>query len=274
MDLWFRWVPAWFWRGYVGLGCVSLGIWTMCLVAYPVDAQQGEVGRLLFWHAPAAWACLSVYGVAAGAAALYIWKRSPHADMVCDSCARVARFWATITLVTGMLWGRCTWGTYWVWDARLTTLAVLTAMLYALPLLRTMGTPLQGSIRGAYWVLLGAWNIPLTKASVEWYNTLHQASTVTLQGSAAAPSTTLLLLSTMALVTLGTGGAVVVMMRTHLLNLRTVTYLTQTPPPLHTMSASAKDSHRTSSDHAPMTGGHASMTTGHTPVDVEHTPAK
>lgn len=223
MELWFRLMPAGLWRSMTFLLGVCVTSWWICVYAVPVDQQQGEVARILFWHAPAAWACLSFYTAATVCALVYVWKRSPHMDLLSEACASVSRFWATLTMITGMLWGQCTWGTYWVWDARLTTLGLLTAMLWILPVLRRWGAsqdPQRAALRCAYWTLLGFWNIPLTKMAVEWYNTLHQASTVTLQGSAAAPSTTLLLLLGFALVSVGSALALCLLMRTRILGLR------------------------------------------------------
>jgi heme exporter protein C len=161
----------------------SLIIWT------EVDSVQGEAYRIIYWHVPAAWWCFASYTGATLSAFLYLWKKNPLWDKISWSWVQVSFFWGVLTVITGSLWGKTTWGVYWVWDARLTTILGLVIILLGVFILRKrIGSPELQAKYSAFWVILGAWNIPLIKASVDWWNTLHQGSSISFTGSTLYPS--------------------------------------------------------------------------------------
>ena len=188
MDRFLRWTGRETVFFLTAFAWLCTGVTVGIVLSSDPDYLQGENFRLLYWHVPAAWWSLWAYGGATIGAFLYLWRKNPWWDRVSGAWCWVSWVWAIGCVWTGMLWGKTTWGVYWVWDARLTSMAALVAMLSAVPLIRRQGTAEQGAKRAAYWVLFGAWNVPLIKASVDWWNTLHQSSTITLQGSSASPS--------------------------------------------------------------------------------------
>src|SRR6266852_8451658 len=151
----------------------------------PDDYQQGATVKIMFIHVPAAW--LGLFGwmlMSAAALGTLVW-RHPLADVAAKAAAPIGAAFTLICLVTGSLWGRPMWGTYWVWDARLTSVLVLFLMyLGVLALWRTVEDPSRAARAAAILTLVGAINIPIIKFSVDWWNTLHQpASVLRLDGS-------------------------------------------------------------------------------------------
>ena len=158
----------------VGLLCLSFGIWYSLFIT-PVDAQQGEVYRVLYVHVPAAWLSMFIYVVACAYAAIYwIWRTNVSAIMLRASLPTGA--WMTVlALVTGSLWGKPTWGTYWVWDARLTTELILLFIYLGLIAVGKMVDDSTKTDRVLSLItLFGFINIPLIYFSVVFWNTLHQ----------------------------------------------------------------------------------------------------
>jgi heme exporter protein C len=156
----------------------------------PDDYQQGATVKIMFIHVPNAWLSMFVWGVMSlSALGTLVW-RHPLADVAGKAAAPIGAAFTFLCLVTGSLWGRPTWGTYWVWDARLTSVLVLFLLyLGMLALYWTAEDPNRSSRAAAILALVGAVNIPIIKFSVEWWNTLHQpASILRLGGSAIAPS--------------------------------------------------------------------------------------
>src|SRR5450432_1608625 len=156
----------------------------------PDDYQQGATVKIMFIHVPSAW--LAMFGwalMSASALGTLVW-RHPLADVAARSAAPIGAAFTFLCLVTGSLWGRPMWGTYWVWDARLTSVLVLFLMyLGVLALYWTAEDPGRGARAAAILALVGAVNIPIIKFSVEWWNTLHQpASVFRMSGSAIDPS--------------------------------------------------------------------------------------
>jgi heme exporter protein C len=156
----------------------------------PDDYQQGATVKIMFLHVPSAW--LSMFGWAAmtvAALGTLVW-RHPLADVAAKATAPVGAALTFICLVTGSLWGRPMWGTYWVWDARLTSVLVLFIMyLGVIALYATAEDPNRGARAAAILTLVGAINLPIIKFSVDWWNTLHQpASVIRMGGSAIDPS--------------------------------------------------------------------------------------
>ena len=154
----------------------------MGLFVTPKDAVQGDYARLVYIHPGLAWVALYLsFGTAAVASALYLWPRtrSMNADRVAASAVEVSTVFIALTLVTGSIWGRPTWGVWWVWDARLTSTAVLgVLMLGYLALRRTYDDPHLRARRSAVFALLAAINVPIVHFSVMWWKTLHQGATV------------------------------------------------------------------------------------------------
>jgi heme exporter protein C len=156
----------------------------------PDDYQQGAVAKIMFVHVPAAWLgtfCWVLMSVAA--LGTLVW-RHPLADVAAKAAAPIGAAFTLMCLVTGMLWGRPMWGTYWVWDARLTSVLVLFLMyLGVIALWRTIDEPTRAARTVAVLTLVGALNIPIIKFSVDWWNTLHQpAAVLKLSGSSIHPS--------------------------------------------------------------------------------------
>ncbi len=156
----------------------------------PDDYQQGATVKIMYLHVPAAWLGMMGWGLMAVAALGTLVWRHPLADVAGKAAAPIGAAFTFICLVTGSLWGRPTWGTYWVWDARLTSMLVLLLLyLGMLALYWTAEDPNRSSRAAAILALVGAVNLPIIKFSVDWWNTLHQpASIMRLGGSAIAPS--------------------------------------------------------------------------------------
>jgi heme exporter protein C len=168
---------------------LGIGLYLAFFVA-PPDYQQGETVRIMFVHVPAAW--LAMFGymlIAVAALGTLIW-RHPLADVAAKAAAPIGATFCFIALVTGSLWGKPMWGTYWVWDARLTSMLVLFLLYLGLiALWQAIEEPGRAGRAAAILALVGAVNIPIIKFSVDWWNTLHQpASIVRLGGPSIDPS--------------------------------------------------------------------------------------
>jgi heme exporter protein C len=156
----------------------------------PDDYQQGATVKIMFIHVPAAWLGMAGWGLMSVAALGTLVWRHPLADVAAKAAAPIGAAFTFLCLVTGSLWGRPMWGTYWVWDARLTSVLVLFLMyLGVMALWRTVEDPSRAARAAAVLALVGAINLPIIKFSVDWWNTLHQpASVVRLAGPAIHPS--------------------------------------------------------------------------------------
>jgi heme exporter protein C len=145
----------------------------------PQDYQQGETVRIMFIHVPFAWLSMMCWGVMSLAALGTLVWRHPLADVAAKAAAPVGACFTLLALVTGSLWGKPMWGTYWVWDARLTSVFVLFLMyLGVIALTRAIEDHGQAARAAAILILVGAINIPIIKFSVDWWNTLHQPAAV------------------------------------------------------------------------------------------------
>jgi heme exporter protein C len=145
----------------------------------PDDYQQGATVKIMFIHVPAAWLGIFAWIVMSAAALGTLVWRHPLADVAAKAAAPIGAAFTLMCLVTGSLWGRPMWGTYWVWDARLTSVLVLFLMyLGVIALWRTIDDPVQAARAAAVLTLVGAINIPIIKFSVDWWNTLHQPASV------------------------------------------------------------------------------------------------
>jgi heme exporter protein C len=151
----------------------------------PEDYQQGATVKIMFIHVPAAWLGIFAWVLMSAAALGTLVWRHPLADVAAKAAAPIGAAFTLMCLLTGSLWGRPMWGTYWVWDARLTSVLVLFLMYLAvIALWRTIDDPTRAARVAAVFTLVGAINIPIIKFSVDWWNTLHQpASVLRLGGS-------------------------------------------------------------------------------------------
>ena len=145
----------------------------------PADYQQGESVRIMYVHVPAAWMAMFCYTSMAIAAGIgLIWKH-PLADIAAKATAPVGACFTFLALLTGSLWGKPMWGTWWVWDARLTSMLVLLFLyLGYIALINAFDDPVRGTKSSSILVLVGLINVPIIKFSVEWWNTLHQPASV------------------------------------------------------------------------------------------------
>jgi heme exporter protein C len=156
----------------------------------PADYQQGETVRIMYIHVPSAWIAMFAYVlIAVAGLGTLIW-RHPLADVSAKAAAPIGAAFTFLALVTGSLWGKPMWGTYWVWDARLTSfLALFLLYLGLIALWQAIEEPGRAGRAAAILALVGVVNIPIIKFSVDWWNTLHQpASVFRVEGSAIDPS--------------------------------------------------------------------------------------
>ncbi len=150
------------------------------LVLAPADYQQGDSYRIIFIHVPSAWMSMFVYVVLAICGAIVLIWRMKLAEAVARASAPIGASFTALALLTGSLWGKPMWGTYWVWDARLTSeLILLFLYLGYIALVSAIPDRRQGARAGAVLAIVGVVNIPIIHYSVEWWQTLHQGATVT-----------------------------------------------------------------------------------------------
>jgi len=175
------------------------GLYVAFFVA-PTDATQGESYRIIFIHVPAAWMSMFIYVVMAGWAGLGLALNTRLSGMMASALAPTGAMFTFVALWTGALWGKPTWGTYWVWDARLTSeLVLLFLYLGFISLKQAIPDPLRADRAGAILALVGVVNVPIIYFSVQWWNTLHQGASVSLTRAPAMAATMLLGMLLMAL---------------------------------------------------------------------------
>ena len=149
------------------------------LVVAPMDYQQGDAYRIIFVHVPPAWMALFVYLTLALSALFSIVWRHPLADLYGRAAAPAGAVFCFLALVTGSIWGKPMWGTWWVWDARLTSMLLLFFLyLGYIALHDAFDEPARGARAAAILALVGSVNLPIIKFSVDWWNTLHQPASV------------------------------------------------------------------------------------------------
>ena len=177
------------WPWMAGLSAMLFAVGLYLAFTSVGDYQQGETVRIMYVHVPAAWLSMMCYTVMAVAALGTLVWRHPLADVAAKAAAPIGACFTLLALVTGSLWGKPMWGTWWVWDARLTSVFVLFLMYLGLMALnRAMDDPTRAAKVSAILILVGFVNIPIIKFSVEWWNTLHQsASVLRLDGPAIDP---------------------------------------------------------------------------------------
>ena len=149
------------------------------LIFAPPDYQQGESVRIIYVHVPAAWMALFIYTCMAGASASALIWRHPLGDLIARAASPIGACFTFIALVTGSLWGKPMWGTWWVWDARLTSMLILFFLyLGHMALLNAFDDASRGNRAAAILAIVGFINVPIIKFSVDWWNTLHQPESV------------------------------------------------------------------------------------------------
>lgn len=175
-----------------------VGLWLVFAVA-PADYQQGETVKIMYIHVPFAWLSMFCYmTMAASALGTLVW-RHPLADVSAKCAAPIGATFTFLALATGSLWGKPMWGTWWVWDARLTSVLVLFIMYLGLiALTETIEDPARAAKASAILTLVGVVNIPIIKFSVEWWNTLHQPASVFRMGGSTISTSMLVPLLIMA----------------------------------------------------------------------------
>src|SRR5271170_1036210 len=166
------------WCGCSTIAMLAIGIY-LALVVAPPDYQQGDAARIMYVHVPAAWMALSIYlFIAVGSGVALVW-RHPLAEIAARASAPIGAAFTFVCLTTGSLWGRPMWGTWWVWDARLTSVLVLFFLyLGYIALVNSFDDPARGGRAGSVLALVGVVNLPIIKFSVDWWNTLHQPASV------------------------------------------------------------------------------------------------
>ncbi len=158
----------------------------------PDDYQQGATAKIMFIHVPAAWLGMFAWGLMSAAALGTLVWRHPLADVAAKSASLIGAAFTLMCLLTGSIWGRPMWGTYWVWDARLTSVLILFLMyLGVIALWRAIDDPTRAARATAVLTLVGAMNLPIVKFSVDWWNTLHQGPSVFRLGGSTIHSTIL-----------------------------------------------------------------------------------
>jgi heme exporter protein C len=166
------------WCGWTAGVVLAAGLLWSLLVA-PADYQQGDTVRIMYVHVPAAWMALSGYLFLAVASAVALVWRHPLAEVAARAAAPIGAAFTLVCLGTGSLWGRPMWGTWWVWDARLTSVLILFFLyLGYIALVNAFDDPSRGGRAGAVLALVGVVNLPIIKFSVDWWNTLHQPASV------------------------------------------------------------------------------------------------
>ncbi|MCZ0737199.1 heme ABC transporter permease [Phreatobacter sp. AB_2022a] len=166
------------WLGAATVLLFAVAAYLVLFVA-PDDYQQGGTVKIMFLHVPAAWLSMACYSMmAVSALGTLVW-RHPLADVAAKAAAPIGAAFTFLCLVTGSLWGKPMWGTWWIWDARLTSELVLLLMYLGLiALWRTVDDPGRAGRAVAVLTLVGTVNIPIIKFSVDWWNTLHQPASV------------------------------------------------------------------------------------------------
>jgi heme exporter protein C len=166
------------WLAVLTAVAFTIGLYLAWFVA-PDDYQQGATVKIMFVHVPAAWLAMFAWALMSCAAFGTLVWRHPLADVAAKAAAPLGAAFTLVCLLTGSLWGRPMWGTYWVWDARLTSVLVLFLMyLGVLALWRTIEEPTRAARAAAILTLVGTINLPIVKFSVDWWNTLHQPASV------------------------------------------------------------------------------------------------
>ncbi len=170
---------------WLAVSCLSVGlIWGLFIA--PADYQQGDAFRILYVHVPSAFLSLMLYAMMASYAFIFLIWRIKLADIFVQACAPIGALFTGFALITGSIWGKPMWGTWWIWDARLTSELILLFIYMSIILLRQLLPVAESSSRIiACWVLVGAIDLPIIHYSVNWWHTLHQGATLAKFGKPA-----------------------------------------------------------------------------------------
>ncbi|MGH2461760.1 MAG: cytochrome c biogenesis protein CcsA [Chloroflexota bacterium] len=165
-----------------------------CAFIYaPADAVQGDVQRIFYFHVSIAWLMYLAFFVVFASSILYLWQRAERWDILARSSAEIGVVLTTLVLITGMLWGRPIWGTFWSWDARLTSTLILWAIYVVYLMLRAYSDDqARGARYGAVLGIIGFADVPIVQMSVTWWRTLHPGPVVSLDGQENLPPEMLL----------------------------------------------------------------------------------
>lgn len=151
------------------------------LITIPLDFQQGLNYKIIFLHVPAAWVCILIYLFMVGFSIFYLIYKSPILYYISLILCKLGLFYTFITLITGSLWGKPLWGTFWVWDARLTSVLILFFIYIGIYFLNKLYLyNEQGMKFTSIFILVGFFNLPIIKYSVDWWATLHQTASISL----------------------------------------------------------------------------------------------
>jgi len=188
------------WFSAVAALAIAVGLYIGLLVA-PTDATQHDSYRIIFVHVPAAWMSMFLYVVMAIWAGIGMGLNARLSFMMAQAIAPTGALFTFLALLTGAMWGKPTWGAWWVWDARLTSELILLFQYAGVMLLRTSIDDLRRADRASgVFALVGVVNIPIIYFSVQWWNTLHQGASVSMT---AAPKMAAIMLTAMLLMTFG-----------------------------------------------------------------------
>ena len=193
-----RWLTPIF--GWSALVVLSLGLWQSLIVS-PDEVEHGDTVRIMYVHVPAAWSAMAAYSSIALASLIsFVW-RHPIADLAARSLALPGAAFTALALITGSLWGKPDWGTYWQWDGRMTSVLILLFIYIGyMSIWKVIEDRKRASRLAAITAMIGWVNIPIIKFSVEWWNSLHQSATISQPG---APGLEPELLAPLLLIALG-----------------------------------------------------------------------
>lgn len=173
---------------------MMVSIWAIFLYA-PTDAIEGQPQRIFYFHLPSAVLGMLAFGIVALGGIVYLWKKDERWDWVARAAAELGTVFITFALITGSIWGRATWGTWWTWDARLTTTLILWFISIAYLMLRSyMGRTSASARAGAVLAIIGIIDVPIIYESVNWWRTLHPQSVLPIGSSPQLPPEMLLTL--------------------------------------------------------------------------------
>jgi heme exporter protein C len=176
--------------GILALLAVLIGLYLAFFYA-PADALQGDVQRIMYIHVPTAWVAFFAFFVVFISSLVYLWKRLPEADRLAYGSAEIGVLFTALTLIDGSIWGKPTWGTWWTWDARLTTTAILLVIYVSYLMLRSFVEEPERRARLAALVgIVGFIDVPVIYMSVLWFRTLHQPPSIQ-QGGSSMPDSML-----------------------------------------------------------------------------------
>ena len=175
---------------------------SMIFLYAPTDAIEGQPQRIFYFHVPIAWIGMLAFGVVAAAGIGYLWKKDERWDWAARASAELGAIFITLALITGSIWGKTTWGTWWTWDARLTTTLILWFIYIGYLMLRSyMGRSHESARAGAVLAIIGIIDVPIIYESVNWWRTLHPQAEVGTPG-ALPPSVVLTLMISLTTFTL------------------------------------------------------------------------